>query len=287
MRPAGPPLSDWSWRWLSGLPAVSVIDIQNRRDAFQAVARVFAPTGMGPGIQLAPLAAGGTPRPRTRHEVDLFRWVTEGRPWGNKAYSTCVDGAMGMKCALGFRDERMLNRIDDNIDGIDDPRFPPSEPPTQNDRPSQPAVTEWWDVAGTKAWKSGWNVTMFHQGSISLGTWVDAKSGRLPQIGDDYLVDYGTGLDHVASIFEGPEEIRPGVYRYLTIEAGQVDGGGQCFQVYETHHSVVGKQVVMDRQASPAGPAKRRILHGFSDFALLPLAAAALLPPGCEIGSPV
>ena len=282
MRAAGPPLSDWTWRWLGGFPTIAAIEIANRREAVAALCRAFAPSGVGPGIEIDALTAGGHKRPRTRHEVDLFRWITEGRGWG-KAYSTCGDGVGGIYCCLGLRSEQILNRNDDNIDGIDDPRFPASEPTTSNDRPSVPAPAEWWDVGGTKAWRVGWNLTMIRQGAIDTGCWVRAKDGQLPQVGDAFLVDYGTSVDHVGLIVEGPDEVADGVYRYLTCEAGQVDAGGQCFKLYETHYKRSGSSVIMERQA----PLKRRVLDGFIDLAKLPLDAPALVPPGFTVGAPV
>jgi len=256
------PFADWHWTWLDspGMPSFSADSL--RRQAARAIALNFGTTGQG--------QVDG----RSKLEVDRFAFITEKRPWGNKSYYSCGDVAGGLLCFLGCRDEGIVNRDDDNLDGVADWK---PEQPTRNEN-------DWWDVKGTKAWKTGWNITLLKQGSINAKCWHAASDGYLPQQGDVFLVGVG-GMEHVGIFASDPMEEEDGVsWTYTTVEGGQVDAGGQCARTYTTLFHRVGNKVYLRRDGK-SQPDK--LVDGFIDISKLSLESPALVPPEFTLGRPV
>lgn len=263
MRQPTYPFADWQWRWLNspGMPSFGEESLV--RQAARAIALPFGVTGQG--------QVDG----RSKLNVDRFAFLTEKRPWGNKGYYSCGDIAGGMLCFIGCRDEGIINRDDDDLDGVADWK---PEAPTANEH-------DWWDVRGTRPWKTGWNITLLKQGSINAKCWERAVDGYLPQQGDIFMVGVGTMQEHVGIFVSDPEAQEDGVsWVYTTVEGGQVDASGQCAKVYTTTlHRSGGK--VYTRRAGNGQPDK--LVDGFINVAKVPLVAPALVPPDFTLGRPV
>lgn len=256
-------------RWLSAPSAPSDVEETWRRTAAADIAQSLAWTGAGEGVK-TPLG------PRTRALVDLFRRVTEGRAFWPK-YSCCCDVVGYVLAALGLRDERIVNRDDDDLDGVPDDK--------------QQEGRDLWDGPGETHWRVTQNIIMLQAGSRAAGCWVDAKSGDLPELGDCPLVGgedpiHG-GPSHVLALVSHllPLPATDPFYRQHpgctaahlghSIEGGQVDAGGQC---------VVPYVVIFWRDSSGAlwfsregHPGARRV-QGWVSIAKVTLTAPAQLP---------
>lgn len=245
------------------------------RKAFAAVALWMMWSGMGLGVEPSP---GIGPRDAAR--VALFKRVCEGRAsW--KSYSTCADGTGYCAAAVGVRDERWLNRDDDNLDGV-----PDDKQQTGDDLPPE-------GTTGAHHWRVSLNITMQVQGGIALGSWVDARALREPSEdgadpglilheGDLWLIGEN-GREHVGIVYSEPVLIAPGVYSLFTVEAGQVDAGGQCVKGYSTLLRNVGGRWSLTRGPNDVG----RPLIGWNDCTRLPRADVAIVPEDFLGGEPV
>lgn len=256
----------------------SHVEADLRREAVVAIAEAFAWTGMGQGVVPAEGMPEGQPipdlarLPRTKLLVERFRWLTENRPWhpGPGGYSTCGDAVGGIYSLLGCRAETLVNRDDDDGNGRPDAKEPPS------------------DERGQRAWLVGQNLSLLKGGAIKAGCWVDRSqidaTGRLlPGMGDAFLIGdtnleqhVGLLLDDIA--YEDGEPFAP------TLEAGQVDRGGQCARVYRTYFHRIGGDWWLSRSPDPARPKRR--LQGYIDVTRLPLSQPARVPPEFEGGVP-
>lgn len=241
------PLDGWVRRWIH--PPEREENPGDRRAAASAIG--------------AALSRGGTRVTafRTQREIDLFLLANERRHQGNPRYSDCGDQAGAMLALLGVRDERIVNRNDDNMDGVPDARQNPDSLP--------------WDVIGVRPWRVGANISMLKQGFSIHGAWRTPRGGGLPQPGDIFLLDEGTGREHVG-IMIGAQD---------TAEGGQVDNFGPCCRSYRVRFSVVNGVTRMVRLANNTDAplfsswARDSVLSGWGDITMLPLAAPAVLPP--------
>jgi hypothetical protein len=246
LKPAAP-FQDWGWRWVDPPEPPPFYDPgANIREAVVAIARALSRGGVAVTAE------------RTAQDVALFNAVTEKRYVGNNNYQTCGDVVGGTMALAGVRDENVINRDDDNFDG-------------KKDRPGVDMVS-WWDVQGTKSWKVGWNITMLRQAAIDIKAWY-RKS--LPSRGDYFLLDYGTGLEHMGIVICDPLLVGDRHWQVVTVEGGQVDQHGQCVREY-----------VNDLLQQPDGTfvlhrkgGKPRKVDGFADVAAFDYAVPALLPP--------
>lgn len=276
MRAPPAPFAGWRWRWLNRFAPGSVV-ADERRDAACAIARGLARGAMAPSP-----ATRSSPE-RTELDVARFRFVTEGRPWGNPSYYACGDIVGAVLCFSGCRSDQIVNRDDDNLDGHADadPRFPP-EAPTNADGG--------WDVRGLRAWKAGWNLTLLRQGSKEAGCWVDTSTFTeetpLPRRGDCPQVSYGLPSQHTLVLVSDPEPLdaAPGetVNEWVctTVEGGQVNEHGQCVCTYTTFLRRDGAHLYVSRTSGGGG----RVMDGYVSVVDVPLAAPALLPPDCDAG---
>lgn len=278
--PVAEPFSGWQWRWLASPGGVSMVEDDLRRQAAVYLADAFA----WGGVNEAVVPGKGMPRgqpvpiealsPRGGLRVDRFRWLTEGRPWQQPSHSCCGYLPGGIYCLMGLRNEKILNRDDDNIDGVPDAR----EKPRGND--------PWWHIKGQKAWRVGWNLTMLRQGSIDLGCWQDARRSNrvgkdlLPQMGDSPLLNFGKPDEHTLVITSDLEEVAANEWSCTTTEAGQVDEGGQCVRVYQSFVRREAGQLWLSRTEGDDG----RLVDGWIDVGRIPLDAPALLPPQYRLG---
>lgn len=258
-----------------------------RRDAALSIAKAFAWAGMTKGLIPGKAMPAGQPvppealLPRTAEVVVAFDWLVEHRTWGNRSYSCCVDCAGGFMSLLGCRYEGIVNRDDDDHDGVKDTKQEPAE------------------GRGVRDWRSGLNVVLFNDGAKKAGCWVDASKlsksenwgdGCLFKRADFFLIGEGQA-EHVGMVLTEPEIVEwaqdktAEVYSFLSIEGGQVDTDGtQCIKVYETFLFIQdGKRPYLTRDKNKAG----RPLIGWIDTSRLPLTEPALVPPDFEGGVPV
>ena len=248
MRPPAHPFSDWTWRWLDP-PEQDVEDRDgNVRNAIVAITMSLS----SGGIKVKP--------GRSQLDVDKFDAITERRYVGNKKYSDCCDLVGGALALAGCTDERIINRDDDDFDGVKD-----AKQPSHEDR-------SWWDDKGAKPWKVGANVSMLYQGSIAAGAWVKAEKSKVPSRGDSFLLDYGTN-EHFGTfvtdmLFDGH------VWSGHTVEGGQVDEFGQCVKIYRVEMYWRNNVCYLRRDGM-----KERVLHGWIDATKLSYTRPALLPP--------
>lgn len=149
-------------------------------------------------------------------------FVCEGRQVWPK-YSCCADVAHAILSLMGFEDQhgiKMLNRDDDNADGLVD----------ANEAKSQ--------------WIVSWNIAMLINGAKAYGklmeseVWVSgsekSESGScLIGVGDIVIVGgwAGGGYEHVM-IAVGVKQVGEKMF-LVSVDGGQVDAGGQCLKVCE------------------------------------------------------
>lgn len=251
------PFEDFSYRWIEPPEQDAPYAQRDRRTAMSFIALSF----VGAGVAKKP--------GRTQRMVDIFAFVTEGRAKGNPKYSECVDFAGAALAMLGVRDERVINRNDDNMDGKPDAQA--AESPY------------WWDQMGKHDWRVGQNVSMIFSGGKAAGAWVNAGIGVVPKLGDVFLLDYGTGREHVGVVASTPYKAEDGSWRFQTVEGGQVDEAGQCCQLFETTLHWQGSSTLMTRAGRSS-----RVLCGFIDVGKIELLAPAMVPPVCSnVGFPV
>jgi len=250
----------WREVWLNAPSLSSIQEEELRRDAACAIALAFDGTGQGIGVK------NKRGVPRDEHQVDLFHFLCEGRAWGNPTFSTCGEGVGCWLSLLGCRIEGLVNRDDDDHDGVKDTK--------------QPAA----DWRGTRDWKIGWDIILLTSGSKHEGCWVPASLGQLPKPGDCFLIGSG-GSEHVGMFVADPEETEnENEWSVQVVAAGHVDAGGQCCDLGTdylefdpgTHQWFLG-----------GTKGKRgREMQGFVDLSKLPLDAPAIVPPGFDQGKP-
>jgi len=217
-----------------------------RRDGVVEIGRLFIGTGVG--------LVGG----RTQEQVDLFLKACEGRAKWSGKYSTCADITNAIYSLAGCRDERFINRDDDDWDGVPDDK----EQPTQ----------EWFEEPSFHPWKMGWNVTMFQNGAKAVGAWEGPSYSGKP--GDAFL-EGEDGAEHVGFIIDTYIDDE-GNECHICVEGGQVDSGGQCVLVYAR----TKKNGCLLR----AGRTTGKKLIGYVNLEKLPLKAAAMVPDDCAFG---
>ncbi len=229
------------------------------RAAFAAIALRLAWSGWSPDVE--PIAGQGK---RDAARVALFKTVCEGRAsWAS--YQTCGDVVGYVAAAAGVRDERYVNRDDDNLDNV-----PDDKQQTGDDLPPDDAV-------GQHHWRVTANISMQIDGGRAFGSWTDARSlrepdgddpGVMPAKGDSWIIGTG-GSTHAGLIVSDLTLIAPGVYAMVTIEGGQFDGAGQCVKMYHTLLWRVAGAWHLTRGANDPG----RVLIGWNDCTKLPRAA--------------
>lgn len=269
---ASNPFSSWHIEPLNrGLPGI--IEVAARREAAQRVMRAFVGTGAGPKVIIDADGHEYNPRvhstgdrsrffQRTPAQWTLFQRVTEGRHVGNNKFYTCGELVGLVYSLLGCRDEGIVNRDDDDLDGIADGKQPPAE-----DR-------------GQRPWKVGWNLTLLKSGAQKAGCWVNAADGILAAQGDAFMCGEDGG-EHVGLWEADPEPTgRPDEWCAPTIEAGQLDSGGQCTKRFLTFLRRESNRIIVSRTRGGAG----RPYVGHVDLAGLPLVAPARLPPVAVVG---
>lgn len=203
---------------------------------------------------------------RTPDKIALFKIATENRA-GAKGYSCCVDVSGFCAARAGCRDERFINRDDDNLDGIPDAQ-------QQMEALGQP---------GHVKWRVGLNPSMFIAGARAHNAYIEPKPDsddprkRLPFRGCPFMMG-DHGLEHVGVFVSDPVETSPGVFAIDTVEGGQVGSLGEQ-QVQFFHRTFVrqGNQYVM----------RGRILHGWVDVTKLPYTQPAEVPLDFDGGFPV
>lgn len=260
------PFASWRIEPLNrGLPGS--IEVAARREAAQAIMRAFVGSGAGVGVFIDRDGHEYNPRvhstversrfaPRTPAQVALFHRVTEGRHVGNSKFYTCGELVGLVYSLLGCRDEGIVNRDDDDLDGIADDKQPPA------------------DDRGQRPWKVGWNLALLKSGAQRSGCWVNADDGLLAAQGDAFMCG-DNGGEHVGLWESDPEPTgREGEWVAPTIEAGQLDSGGQCSKRFLTYLRREGQKLFISR-ARTGG----RVYVGHVDLAGLPLVAPARLPP--------
>lgn len=248
------------------------------RGAMVAVAERCAWSGAGLGTDLGE----GRGR-RDKARVALFKTITEGRGMSRK-YSTCGELVGFCLASLGLRDERILNKDDDDLDGVADAK--------QRRGLDSPGI------AGQHAWKVGQVITMLVEGSRQAGCWVSASAipGRLPRAGDCALVGEN-GQEHVFVITSDLCVVSENRWVFRSVDAGQVDAGGQCTKAFaENYLSKQGARWVHTRGTSEGWQhvvreKSSRPLIGWIDLDKVPLPGPALLPAsfteGCEPWQPL
>lgn len=249
MRAPPYPFSDWVWRWVD--PPEQ--DLPDRDEVVRSAMVYITMSLSNGGVKVKP--------GRSQLDVDKFNSVTERRYVGNAKYSTCCDVVGASLALLGCKDERIINRDDDDFDGVKDDSQKPSD------------GRSWWDTPGSKPWKMGANVSMLYQGSISAGAWVKVKPGVLPRRGDSFLLDYGVN-EHFATFATDLSPDGNGGWRGKTVEGGQVDEHGQCVVIYSVTLYWRNGVCYLKRDGK-----KERVLCGWIDVAKVPITAPALLPP--------
>lgn len=244
--------------YTAGIPG----DDDLRRRAAVAVAKRLAWSGWGLGVE----TGGGF---RDQDRVDLFKRIVEGR--NGKGYSTCSDAVTYYLASMGLRDESIIDRDDDNADGIPDEKQ--VEP---ND-----------DVLGRNHWIVGRAVTMLIEGSKKAGAWVDCKAGGPESDAGDWFWIGDHGMEHVgifASAWRPCEDLDLGAVKAWyadTVEAGQVDAGGQCTcQYVEVIRQFADGRFFMSRKPGEAG----RRLYGWGSLTAYTLSAPAQVPVSFEGG---
>lgn len=172
--------------------------------------------GEGWGVAAADIAwhfAGASMAPKATLQQQCKIWyLTEGRCI-YKNYSCCGDVVHTVFSLLGLRDTRLLNRDDQNSDGI---------------------VTA--QEARTK-WSIGRNLAKMISGAKTLGSvvgydgWVTKTDNPsvIPLLGDMPIIggSGGGGAEHTFVVVEWDPETRI----MTSVDGGQVDAGGQCVSV--------------------------------------------------------
>lgn len=261
-------------RWLSAAGLSSDIEADWRRTASVALAKQYLWTGAARGVD-TPVG------PRTKEMVERFRVATEGRAtWAG--YSCCVDIDGVILAGLGLRDERIVNRDDDDLDNVPDDK--------------QQSGRDIWDGPGETHWRVAENMIMFQAGARAAGCWVDALPGRLPcrgdmpEVGGDSPSDGGQPhvFTVVGDLAPAPANVWPKYAKTAlvapTVEGGQVDEGGQCVKGYETIFWSDAKGVMWISRVGHTGARK---LKGWIDVTRVTLTAPAQLPDDCEVGRAV
>jgi len=258
-----PPLSDWEWRWLDPPEQDPPLRDEWIRQGARSIAMALSSGGVRKTVD------------RTQKDVDLFNMATERRYVGNPRYSACGDIVGFTLCLLGCRDEGIVNRDDDNLDGKPDAK-------------QGADMMSDWDIRGARGWRSGMNIALLKQGAINAKAWVSARQGvDLSKLGmgDYFLLDEGTMAEHVGQIVSVPvyDPTRK-LYRAYAVEGGQVDQFGQCVRLYEVEFSVEGGKAIYYRPETK----RKSVLSGWADITRIPYTAPALLPPVCSVvGLPV
>lgn len=261
---AAGPFDGWTVEPIDGWGPGSV-NTAARRDAAARVMRAFVGTGAGAGVKVDGNGiASPHGAPRSPLSVARFNRVTEGRHVGNAKYSMCGDLVSVVYSLLGCRDERIINRTDDDLDGIADAKQPPDP------------------ARGLLGWKVGWTVTMLLDGARKAGCWVPSNEGRLPAQGDAFLCG-DNGAEHVGLWEEDPEDCGAETshnalheWAGYTVEGGQVDAGGQCIKRYLSYlRRDPDGRLFISRTPGKGG----RIYQGHIDLASIPLSSPARLPP--------
>lgn len=264
-------------RWLSAIGLSSDVEADWRRQASAALAKHYAWTGAKVGVK-TPLG------PRTQEMVDRFRTATEGRAtWSG--YSCCCDICGVVLSGLGLRDERIVNRDDDDLDGVPDDK--------------QQTGRDVWDGPGTEHWRVTQNIIMFHSGSRAAGYWRTPGGNRFPRFpeqGDMPLIGGETPADGGAShVFIIASDLTPAdaadwpkyakqAWVCDAVHGGQVDEGGQCVQEIAT---ILWLDASGTMWCSRVGKPGARKVQGWIDVTALALTAPAQLPDDCDVGREV
>jgi hypothetical protein len=257
------PLEPTKRAWLTSVGLSDEGDVETRRRAAAAIAKRCAWIGWTKGVE----TVAGI---RTQDRVDLFKIMCEGR--NGKGYWGCSDTVNFLLASLGLRDERIINRDDDNLDGV-----PDEKQVEANDDP------------GKNHWRVSQSVTMLIQGSKTVGAWVPAtQTGPLPQMGDWFQIG-DNGGEHVGifvSYFRpitSDEDGEAGWY-VDTVEGGQVDAGGACVVPY-TEIIRLRKDGTLWMSRDPKVLGKR--LYGWGNIEVYDLLAPAQVPVSFEGGREV
>lgn len=258
-----PPLDGWRWRWLD--PPEQ--DPPQRNEWIRLGAQSIAWALSNGGVK--------SHDHRSQMDVDLFNMATERRYVGNPRYSACGDIVGFALCLLGCRDEGIVNRDDDNLDGKPDTR-------------QGPDIMSDWDIRGVRGWRSGMNIALLKQGAINSKAWVSAKAGPTQftmDMGDYFLLDEGTMAEHVGQIVSTPVwDPSRKLYRCMSVEGGQVDKFGQCVRAYTVEFSWEGSKLTYYRPETK----RKSVVSGWADITKIPYTTPALLPPMAPaIGLPV
>jgi hypothetical protein len=243
------------------------------RRAMVAIAERCAWSGASFGVDL-----GGTRGARGADRVALFRQITEGRGMA-PSYSTCGDVVNWCLASMGVRYEGLINRTDDNLDGIDDAK--------QLRGLGTPFI------AGGSVWQVGRVITKLVQGSRDVGCWVEGSTfpKRRPRAGDCGLVGRD-GAEHVFVFTSDVEECEDqlGVFQFSSVDGGQFDGQGQCVKAF--HENLIRRsQVAGAWTAGRSSTNPGRPLMGWIDLDRAPMPGPALVPAsftdGCEPWEPL
>lgn len=234
------------------------------RRAMVAVAERCAWSGSGLGVDL-----GEDRGKRDAARVALFKTITETRGM-TPSYSTCGELVGFCLASMGLRDERILNKDDDDLDGVVDAK--------QRRGIDSPGI------AGQYGWQMGKVITMLMQGSMAAGCWVAASQvpARLPRAGDCVLIGENGG-EHVFVVVTDLAPWPDGAFEFASVDAGQADAGGQCTKRFPTNFlkRVNGRWYVARGLALSGRP-----LIGWIDLDKVPLPGPALVPAsfteGCE-----
>lgn len=137
----------------------------------------------------------------------LIYFICEGRH-NYKGYSCCADVAHTILSLMGCRETRMVNRDDDNADGVVDE-----------------------GEKGSK-WRTQQNINMLYAGASQLGLWVPGTSKAPPKPGDIVVIQVlkDGRRQHVLCVHHLEEDRRTGNPVMVSIDGGQKDSGGQCLK---------------------------------------------------------
>lgn len=137
----------------------------------------------------------------------LIYFICEGRH-NYKGYSCCADVAHTILALMGCRETRMINRDDDNADGVVD----------EGEKDSK--------------WRTQQNINMLYQGAKQLGIWVPGTSKELPSPGDVMVIQVlkNGKRQHVLCVHHLEDDPATGSRVMVSIDGGQKDSGGQCLK---------------------------------------------------------